>query len=326
MFKKEKMMNYQETWNKIVKKQKALSGKKEDAVQTMWESVIFPDYLGYEDDSINSQRKIRIGSTDKIADVVLCKAKKEICIVELKRFELHEGRNQLFSYLKQIDRLSIGVLVCDKLYIYDYQYGEDSDKQPYVEIAFEENDLDGISFAELFNSFNFDERKIKEWITKKDKERQLQRQRQCKFNENVNQIKNEINDILIKELLKKYFISKRGFVLEEFEKAYGERNLPEAIHLSHNRRSPSNARMEKFKDWLTAHNYSPNVASGYASAVNYIEQHQRKIGNNIDIWSASKEMIGKLVRDYDTNGKYAKIGKERHAAIKNGLKRYYEFL
>ena len=130
-------MNYQEAWNNIVKKQKALSGKKEDAVQTIWESVIFPDYLKYVNDCINSQRKIPIGSTNKIADIVLRKEKKEICIVELKRFELHKGRNQLFSYLKQIDRVSIGVLVCDKLYVYDYQYGRDAEKQPYVEISFE---------------------------------------------------------------------------------------------------------------------------------------------------------------------------------------------
>jgi hypothetical protein len=319
-------MNYQEAWNKIVKKQNALSGKKEDAVQTMWESVIFPDYLEYEDDCVNSQRKIKIGSTDKIADIVLCKEKKEICIVELKRFELHEGREQLFSYLKQLERVSIGVLVCDKLYVYGYQYKQDADKWPYVEISFEENDSDGISFAELFNSSNFDESKIKKWIKKKNEERQLLKQRLDDFNKNVAQIKNEINDSLIKESLKKYFINERGFTKEEFEKAYSEHNQISSQPLPRNRRYPANERMEKFKDWLIAHKYSPNVANGYASAVNYIEQHQCKLGNNIDIWNASKGTIRDLVRDYDSDGKYAKIGLERHAAIKNGLKRYYEFL
>lgn len=320
------MMNYQDAWNKIVEKEKDLSGKKEETVQTMWESVILRDYLEYKKDCINSQRKIRIGSTDKIADIVLCKENKEMCIVELKRFELHEGRNQLFSYLKQIDRVSIGVLVCDKLYVYDYQYGRDAEKQPYVEISFEENNLDGISFVELFNSSNFDERKIKEWIAKKNEERQLLKQKQNNFNKNVAQIKNEINDSLIKELLKKYFINERGFTKEEFEKADSEHNQISPQPLLRNRRNTANKRMEKFKEWLTAHKYSPNVASGYASAVNYIEQHQCKLGNNIDIWNASKGTIRDLVRDYDSDGKYAKIGLERHAAIKNGLKRYYEFL
>lgn len=319
-------MNYQDVWNKIVKKQNALSGKKEDAVQTMWESVIFPDYLEYEDDCINSQRKIKIGSTDKIADIILCKERKEVCIVELKRFELHEGRNQLFSYLKQIDQISIGILVCDKLYVYDYQYGLDADKQPYVEIAFDENGLDGASFVELFKASNFDEVKIKEWIVKKNEERRMLKQRENNFNNSVAQIKNEINDNLVKELLKKYFVNERCFSVEAFDKAYNERNQHAATYEPHSARRLINQRMEKFKDWLTLHNYSPNVANGYASAVNYIERHQRELGNNVDLWEASKEFVGKLVPDYDGNGMYAKVGRERHSAIINGLKRYYEFL
>lgn len=319
-------MNYQEIWNKIVKKQNVLSGKKEDAVQTMWESVIFPDYLEYEDDCINSQRKIKIGSTDKIADIILCKEQKEVCVVELKRFELHEGRNQLFSYLKQIDRISIGVLVCDKLYVYDYQYGLDADKQPYVEIAFDENGLDGASFVELFKASNFDEEKIKEWIAKKNEERRLLKQKENNFINSVAQIKSEINDDLVKELLKKYFVNERSFSIEAFDKAYNERNQRTVTYEPHSARRLINQRMEKFKDWLTLHKYSPNVASGYASAVNYIERHQREQGNNIDIWNAPKELVRKLVQDYDGNGMYAKVGKERHSAIINGLKRYYEFL
>ena len=114
-------MDFQDIWNRIVKKQNALFGKKEDVVQTMWESVILPDYLDYDEDCVNSRREII--SADEIANVVLCKDGKEICVVVLSPFEKRGNREQLFSCLKQMEPLSLGILVCDKLYIYDYQSG-----------------------------------------------------------------------------------------------------------------------------------------------------------------------------------------------------------
>ena len=318
-------MDFQDVWNKIVKKQNALFGKKEDVVQTMWVSVILPDYLGYDEESIVSELELENGSTDGIANVVLCKDGRETCIVVLCPFELSGGREQLYSYFKQMDQLSLGILVCDKLYAYDCQCELDSGEYPYVEIPFEQNNLDGADFVELFNAQNFDETRIKEWIARKNEERNLSEQNDNDFDNNVAKIKNEISCGLVKELLRKYFVDERNFSIEEFEKAYNERNQL-AMTTIHSSRRPPHACVAEFKNWLVLQRYTFSAADGYASAVERIQEHQQDIGNDIDIWNASKETVQKLVRDYDGNGKYAKIGQERHSTVINGLKRYCDFL
>ena len=186
-------MDFQDVWNKIVKKQNALFGKKEDVVQTMWVSVILPDYLGYDEEGIVSELEPENGSTDGIANVVLCKDGRETCIVVLCPFELNGGREQLYSYFKQMDQLSLGILVCDKLYAYDCQCELDSGEYPYVESPFEQNNLDGADFVEIFNAQNFDETRIKEWIARKNEERNLSEQNDNDFDNNVAKIKNEIS-------------------------------------------------------------------------------------------------------------------------------------
>lgn len=318
-------MDFQDVWNKIVKKQNALFGKKEDVVQTMWVSVILPDYLGYDEEGIVSELEPENGSTDGIANVVLCKDGRETCIVVLCPFELNSGREQLFSYFKQMNQLSLGILVCDKLYAYDCQCELDSGEYPYVEIPFEQNNLDGADFVELFNAQNFDETRIKEWIARKNEERNLSEQNDNDFDNNVAKIKNEISCGLVKELLRKYFVDERNFSIEEFEKAYNERNQLAMTTIQSSRRPP-HACVAEFKNWLVLQRYTFSAADGYASAVERIQEHQQDIGNDIDIWNASKEMVQKLVRDYDGSGKYAKIGQERHSTVINGLKRYCDFL
>lgn len=320
-----RFMDFQDVWNKIVKKQNALFGKKEDVVQTMWVSVILPDYLGYDEECIVSERGTENDSTDGIANVVLCKDGRENCIVVLCPFELSSGREQLFSYFKQMDQLPLGILVCDKLYAYDCQCELDSGEYPYVEIPFEQNNLDGADFVEFFNAQNFDEVQIKEWIARKNEERSLLELNDKDFDNNVAKIKNEISCGLVKDLLRKYFVDERNFSIEEFEKAYSERNQLAMATIRSSRRPP-HACVAEFKNWLVLQRYTFSAADGYASAVERIQEHQQDIGNDIDIWNASKEMVQKLVRDYDGSGKYAKIGQERHSTVINGLKRYCDFL
>lgn len=317
-------MTHLEKWNSIVKKQSALSGKKEDAVQTMWESVILPDYLNFDDNDINSQRKIKIGSTNKIADIVLNKNNREVCIIELKRFELHEGRNQLFSYLKQIDQISLGILVCDQLYIYDYHYGQEAENQPFVEIPFKQSNPAGVEFVELFNSDNFNESQIRKWIADKNNERIALIQKQNLFDNNVSKIRKEINDDLIKELLKKFFINEKNFSLNEFETAFKEYKT--GTTTTHQTARVSTASpLEQFKNWLLFRKYSENTAYSYALAINRIEKHQKERGNNINIWTTSIDNIRKFVDDYDTKGKYRAIGQESKGTVRNAIKRYYEY-
>ena len=238
---------------------------------------------------------------------------------------MSSDREQLFSYFKQMDQLSLGILVCDKLYAYDCQCELDSGEYPYVEIPFEQNNLDGADFVEFFNAQNFDEVQIKEWIARKNEERSLLELKDNDFDNNVAKIKNEISCGLVKDLLRKYFVDERNFSIEEFEKAYSERNLLAMATIRSSRRPP-HACVAEFKNWLVLQRYTFSAADGYASAVERIQEHQQDIGNDIDIWNASKEMVQKLVRDYDGSGKYAKIGQERHSTVINGLKRYCDFL
>jgi hypothetical protein len=98
-------MSYQDKWNNIVQQQNKLHGKSEEVVQYAWESVILPTCLSYNNINIDPQRSIQMGSTSKRIDIVV-KQEKDLYIIELKKSNLHNGQDQLFSYLKQMKEIS----------------------------------------------------------------------------------------------------------------------------------------------------------------------------------------------------------------------------
>lgn len=156
-------MNYSEAWNKIVRRTEKIKSKNEEVVQYAWETH-FEDMFGYNPEDIESQRPVQMGST-KRTDVVIKNNNNDLFVVEFKRHELSfndKMQNQLFSYLDR-EKIDIGILVCDKLYIYDYDFTE-KDKFIRLEIPLKPDHSDGVKFLELFSKANFNKQTIKDFI------------------------------------------------------------------------------------------------------------------------------------------------------------------
>lgn len=119
-------MNSQEKWNYIVKSYKQNYTKPESEVQRSWEDI-FSEFFDYKKlcGEIVTQTYIQLGSrTALIPDIVLKKDKEMLADVELKRHTLsidEHYEKQLISYLKQLN-LSIGVIICNKIYLYVFSY------------------------------------------------------------------------------------------------------------------------------------------------------------------------------------------------------------
>ncbi len=184
-----------EAWNFLVAQYNKNLNCKEEIVQNSWD-MIFSIIFGYSDSDKRSQYPVRMGSTNKYADFLIRHDGEESFVVELKRHTLHDGQSQLFSYLNQL-KIDIGILVCDKLYIYDYDYNKRNENYSFVEISFTPDNLDGIKFIELFKSENIDKQKIKDFIVQKNQSKS-----------NIASIKNEITQEKVVQVIKSYLTEK----------------------------------------------------------------------------------------------------------------------
>lgn len=125
-------MNAREKWNRIVAFHKQYFRSPESKVQDVWENV-FVEILGYSrlEGEVERHRSIYLGSTERVIPNVIVKNNdNDLFVVELKQHNLPFSpamEGQLFSYLKQL-RDNIGVLVCDKLYVYNYEYAKKKTK------------------------------------------------------------------------------------------------------------------------------------------------------------------------------------------------------
>ena len=203
-------MSATERWNKIVEIYKSHINDKEEVIQTLWENI-FVEFFGYSrfGGEVERHRNIRIGSTERvITDIIIKDGASDLFIVELKQHNLTQSKAmelQLISYLKQL-RLETGILVCDKIYIFDYDYGKADDEQDRADIAFTVDNPDGVRFVEMFSKSNFVKSAVKDFI-----------KLQSESIEKIDRIKDELSADLAVELLKKYFSDKYGEV--EFAKA-----------------------------------------------------------------------------------------------------------
>ncbi len=200
-------MEYMNKWNSIVEVVRKNYTAKEELVQQSWE-FLFQFVFGYAVSEIDAQRAIKMGSTERgKPDIILCKDGEEIFVVELKRHIKHDGREQLFSYLDRL-KMNLGVVVCDKLYLYDYDFTQKENAYAEVEIPFEENNEDGAKFVELFSKDNFDKQKICDFIRSKSNSKDV-----------IAKIKSETTSELIKDLLKAHFKAKYAVSDEDFDSA-----------------------------------------------------------------------------------------------------------
>ena len=203
-------MKTAEKWNRIVEQYNKNINVAEEIVQNIWEQI-FVEMFGYSRfaGEIESQRSSRIGSTERVtADIIIKNEQTDLFVVELKRHDqpLNIGiEQQLISYLKLL-RNSTGILICDKIYVYAYDYSKDDDEQNKVEIEFTQDHPDGIKFVEMFSKGKFDEQAVRAFVRQK-----------IEFANNVTRIQQDLTSELIDGLLRDYFTAKYGAA--EFEQA-----------------------------------------------------------------------------------------------------------
>ena len=188
-------MSYQDSWNKIVALYNKNLNSKEEIVQASWE-LLFSTIFNYADSSIVSQLPVKMGVETKRADILIKNDSEDLFVVELKRHTLHDGQAQLFSYLNQL-KIDIGVLVCDKLYIYNFDYTTREENYSFVEIDFSQDNPDGAKFVELFRCDGFDKQKIKDFISAKNQSKN-----------NVALIRQELTNDSVLQLVKNHLAQK----------------------------------------------------------------------------------------------------------------------
>lgn len=203
-------MTNKEAWNLIVDMYRKNINSKEEMIQLSWE-MLFSAVFGYPEGNVVAQYQVQMGVATKRADIVIKNDRKHLFVVELKRHTLHEGQAQLFSYPNQL-KIDLGILVCDKLYIYDYDYTSSENNFSSVEIPFKQDNFDGESFVELFSKVNFDRQKIRTFIREYNDRKTAE-----------SKIKHELDDALLRKLLKEHF--SENYPPEIVEKVLSDYNV-----------------------------------------------------------------------------------------------------
>ncbi len=207
------MTTSKEKWSYICKIQKELMIKSEQEVQLKWENI-FSELFGYSRllNEIDTHRQVQLGSTERlIPDIIIKNGTKDLFVVELKRPVIQKSvqiEMQLVSYLKQL-RNNLGILICDRITLIDYDYSKSDNEQVDFDIPFEENNSDGISFVELFSKSGFSKEKIKSFISVK-----------TSFSKNVASIKANLTSDFLKFLTKSYF--RVNYTQEEIDYALND--------------------------------------------------------------------------------------------------------
>lgn len=202
-------MTSTDIWNYIVAQYKKNYTAQECTVQKEWEQY-FSELFNYRRlfGEIDVHRKIHIGSTQHvIPDIIIRSKETDLFDVELKQYSLPfavEMEKQLKSYLDLL-HISVGVLICQKIYIYIYDFAQSKLKK--AEIEFTENNPDGIEFVELFEKDNFSISKVESFIDS-----------QNSFLANINKIKNQLTAENILTLVKLHF-----------EETYSKQEIAEAL-------------------------------------------------------------------------------------------------
>lgn len=202
-------MDSTEKWEFLVDCYNKNKTASEQRIQEDWENL-FVEIFGYRKllKEVDAQRNIQIGSTVRtIPDIIIHnKEQGDLFVVELKQHTLTTGTEQLFSYLKLL-KVDLGVLICNKIYLYDYDITKDDDKQAFVEIAFTKDNPDGIKFVELFSKASFDRQHIKNFIQERKKEK-----------ENIHAIQQKVTAEFVRQVLQ-----------EQLSETYSQEEIQQAL-------------------------------------------------------------------------------------------------
>lgn len=209
-------MTAAEKWNKICdfhKNKKYINASEKD-VQKLWETL-FSEIMGYSklNGEIDDQRKIQFGSRQSgRPDIIIKDDSSDLFVIELKRHcadDVFPYKQQLFSYLKQLKN-EIGILICKRLCLFDYNYTKPDSDQMEIEISFEKNNPIGIKFIEIFCKGSFQKEKAKSFI-------QESAQKEKVFLAHRDEIKAAVSsENSVKQILSEYFTGK-GYTEEEVD-------------------------------------------------------------------------------------------------------------
>lgn len=192
------MEDKKEIWNKICKLHNDNYAKPEYVIQRLWEDI-FKQYLQYNslENEITTKLMVHLGSSDRlIPDIILRKHNKDLVVVELKRGDFESNgrfRQQLFSYLKQL-KVSVGILITNKIEVFAYDYAKDDMEQKSVAIEFTLDNPMGEEFVTLFNKSALELQAISNFV-----------ENRYKMKEDLAKIKVLTDEGLVKKLLLAHF-------------------------------------------------------------------------------------------------------------------------
>lgn len=175
--------SYAKKWELLMATVEYDRNSSEAKIQSRWESVC-SDFLGYNSwiGEVESKKIERMGSLGReIPDIILRLEAKNIAVIELKKYNAgfrDEYEKQLFSYLNQF-KCDLGVLVCDKIYLYDYDYYKSDENQVKCSIELDKENKYGIEFLKLFSKENFKREEIRNFINEVKKQNDMKKQ--CQF-------------------------------------------------------------------------------------------------------------------------------------------------
>ncbi len=153
---------------------------------------IFTEYLGWPENSIDREMKIRQGSTPKRVDFVLKKDNSCVVPIEVKTaYSAESGVEQLGSYMLHLG-VDLGILIRDKIYFfYDDNCGRNMkmlDDAVFI-VPFSDICTDGDDVVRLLDFSNFNPETIKSVLIDLKNKKQ-EETRQQKFKDSiVNKIK-----------------------------------------------------------------------------------------------------------------------------------------
>lgn len=239
------MNNKWDLFNQIVSQHRE---DKEEKIQRVFEQMFAASELfGYSQlfGEIDSHRVLHIGSTDRvIPDIIIrdASSNKDLFIVELKQLNVKydvKFEDQLLSYMRLLS-LTVGILICDAIYVCIL----DNNKPVLSKIDMCSDNSNGSAFIDMFSKKSFSIDKIKHFVSQSQK-----------LNENVQKIRNEINQIDVKEVVKLYFLN--NFEEAEIDTALKDIDFvikyfkaEEIDDIGDIDDSDDNIHAEKIQDWI----------------------------------------------------------------------------
>ena len=264
-------MNTQEKWNFIVERHRTNFSKPENVVQKEWEDM-FSELFDYKKllGEIVPHEQIQIGSSVRIIpDIFLEKDKVKIVDVELKQYNLslnEKFENQLMSYLTFF-HISIGVIVCTKLYLFWFEY--ESSTLTKIEIPFEKDNERGIKFVELFNRNTIDKDTVKKFIfSEKEKECEIAKIRNLLTSEFV-------RECVVEKLSKDFNRDVVNDVMNDFCFDVGQNKRTTIIEFNSESKISNNFNHKQTKEFVIKNTMS---LSGLERGFDFYDLSGRKLG------------------------------------------------